>query len=157
MTSEIRLRLLSGATLEESLELICQRASEFVGAPAVAVTVKDDRGLRVVAGVGPVAAMIGTILPAGASFSERVLEHGEAIETPRRSEGSRVEVPEDLPDGPMLGIPLVIAGAATGSLTFIRPTGAPNSTRTSGSSPRRSGPKRRWPSNWIALASLENR
>lgn len=125
MTSEIRLRLLSGATLEESLELICQRASEFVGAPAVAVTVKDDRGLRVVAGVGPVAAMIGTILPAGASFSERVLEHGEAIETPRRSEGSRVEVPEDLPDGPMLGIPLVIAGAATGSLTFIRPTGAP--------------------------------
>jgi PAS domain S-box-containing protein len=126
MTSEIRLRLLSGASLDASLELICQRASEFVGAPAVAVTVKDDRGLHVVAGVGPVAAMTGTTLPPGTSFTEAVIQRGEALETPRRSAGSRVEVPEDLPDGPMLGIPLVIAGTAAGSITFIRPTGAPD-------------------------------
>jgi PAS domain S-box-containing protein len=126
MTSEVRLVLLSGASLEESLTLICERASEFVGATAVAITVKDERGLHVVAGVGPVAAMIGTPLPPGTSFSEEVIERGEALDTPRRGDRSRVQVPEDLPGGPMLGIPLLIAGAVSGSLTFIRPGDAPD-------------------------------
>ena len=37
MTSEVRLVLLSGASLEESLTLICERASEFVGCSRLCV------------------------------------------------------------------------------------------------------------------------
>jgi len=66
-----------------------------------------------------------TPLPPGTSFSEEVIERGEALDTPRRGDRSRVQVPEDLPAA-HAGIPLLIAGAVSGSLTFIRPGDAPD-------------------------------
>lgn len=61
----------------------------------------------------------------GASFVEQVLDRGELIEVERRSDRSRVAVPAGMPDGPTLGVPVIVEGEARATLTFVRATGEP--------------------------------
>jgi len=124
-TAEIRLALLSGASIEEALTLICARASELVDAPEAVICVKDADGVRIAAAVGWAAEMVGTTLPPGLSFAEQVIDRGEPIEISQRSESSLIEVPKTLPDGPTFGVPIITDGAARGSLTFVRKPGGP--------------------------------
>jgi PAS domain S-box-containing protein len=124
VASEIRLSLLAGASLDESLMLICRRASELVDAPVAFVSVKDPLGIRIVAGVGPASQLIGLKLPAGHSFAEEIIEHGESNEILRRNERPHVDLPDLLPDGPTLGVPIIIGGTAAASLTIVRDSDA---------------------------------
>jgi signal transduction histidine kinase len=64
--------------------------------------------------------MIGTSLPAGTSFAEAVIDSGQLMEIDHRTDRSRVEVPDSLPAGPTLGVPVIAGGAAKASLTFVR-------------------------------------
>lgn len=124
VAAEIRLVLLSGASLNESLMLICERASELVDAPVALICVKDSGGVRVAAGVGPASRLIGMDLPAGLSFAEEIIDREESMEISRRTEHSQIEVTESLPDGPTLGVPIIVGGSATASLTIVRSPGA---------------------------------
>ena len=123
-TAEIRLALLSGTVLNDSLGLICQRASELIDSPVVVICVKEQGETHIAAAVGLPPELTGMRLPEKASFAERVIESGELTELARRSDVSSVEMPDSLPDGPTLGIPIVAVGAAAASLTFVRSLGA---------------------------------
>lgn len=130
-TAEIRLALLSDTTVRDALVLICKRASELVDAPVVALTRRTDDGTIVIsAGVG-LDHMVGTILAPGESFAERVMEAGESIEIPRRSDLSRVDGREMLPDGPTLGVPVGVGQPAEAALTFVRHEGTEPFSRAS--------------------------
>ena len=118
-SAEIRLAMLSGASLPECLRLICQRGSELVECPVVAICVRDGE-LRIVAAVGPAAPMVGTVLPAGSSLAEEVIMADRPLEFSRRTDRSRVEVPGSLPDGPILGVPIAVGGATVGALMLVR-------------------------------------
>jgi signal transduction histidine kinase len=54
----------------------------------------------------------------------QVVERGETWEVAHRSDASRVDVPDEMPDGPTLGIPIVVNGFAVGAMTFVRANGA---------------------------------
>jgi PAS domain S-box-containing protein len=124
-TSEIRLALLSGTALPECLTLICQRASELLDSPVAAICVGEG-GLRFVAAVGPAAALVGRTFPAGTSVAGLVLDRQETVEDGLRSYVPSTDIPDDLPDGPSLGVPITMGGAAAGSLLLARPAdGAP--------------------------------
>jgi signal transduction histidine kinase len=123
-TAEIRLALLAGRPLDESLTLICERASELVDSPMAVICVKDSDGTRITAAVGLVADMIGAILPPGTSFAEHVIDSGQLMEIARRTDVSTVDVPESLSDGPTLGVPIIAGGVTKAALTFVRAPGA---------------------------------
>lgn len=123
-TAEIRLALLSGLSLHDSWMLICERAAELVGAPVAVISVREENRIHIAAAVGPASEMIGTSLPIGISFVEQVLEAGQLIEIERRSDRSRVEVPGAMPDGPTLGVPVIIDDEARATLTFVREQGS---------------------------------
>lgn len=125
MASEIRLVLLSDAPLSESLTFICQRACEFVGAAVTVICVKSSDGVRIVAGAGLDAELVGKSMPLGLSFAERVIDGGVPLEIAQRSEYSQVEVPEGFPDGPTFGVPIIVGGSVMASLTFVRAPGGP--------------------------------
>jgi len=129
-TSEIRLALLSGAPLRDSLTLICERAADLVGAPVAIISDRDVDGVRILAGVGPAAELVGTSLGAGTSFAERVIDSGQVAQVPRRSELSSVAVPSSLPDGPTLGVPIIAGAVANAALTFVREPDSPEFTQT---------------------------
>jgi PAS domain S-box-containing protein len=124
VSAEIRLVLLSGSPINESLRLICERASELADAPVAVICVKDSGGVHVAAGVGPASHLVGMDLPAGLSFAEEVIDRRASLEISRRSERSQIEVTESLPDGPTLGVPIIVGGSATASLTIVRSPGA---------------------------------
>ena len=123
-TAEIRLALLSGVALGDSLTLICARASELVESPVSVICVKDKDGTRIVTGVGIPAGLAGMRLEAGSSFAERVIDSQVVLEIARRTDISRVQMSDSVPDGPTLGIPVLAGGAVLASLTFVRPAGA---------------------------------
>lgn len=125
MTSEIRLALLSDIALDDALALICRRAAEFVDAAVAVICVRGPDGIRIVSGFGLDDQMLGRVLAPGASFAEKVIEEGTALELERRSDQSSVEVPASLPDGPTFGVPIAVGGLVTGSLTFVRPPDSP--------------------------------
>ena len=121
--SDIRLALLSGASLHESLALICERAAEHLDAPVAVICVKNGDDVRIAAAVGPAADLVGMSLPAGSSFAERVIDSGEHAQLERRTADSSVELPLTVPDGPTLGVPVIAGGAANASLTCVREPG----------------------------------
>ncbi|MGA2531072.1 MAG: PAS domain S-box protein [Acidimicrobiales bacterium] len=123
-TAEIRLALLSGMALNDSLKLICERASELIDSPVVVICVKEKGETHITAAVGLPLELTGMRLPENASFAERVIESRELTEIARRTDVSTVELPDSLPDGPTLGIPILAVGAAAASLTFVRSRGA---------------------------------
>ena len=58
------------------------------------------------------------------SFAGRVVEENTCLEVSRRSDASRVVVLEQLPDGPTLGVPIVVNAQAVGALMLVRAMGA---------------------------------
>ena len=123
--AEIRLKLLSGADLNESLAIICQRSAELVDAQVVAIGRWTGNDLNVIAGVGPVRDVVaGPPLPPD-SFMAQVVERGVTIEVARRGDASRVPVSDEMPAGPTLGVPIVVNGDTVGAMTFVRENGAP--------------------------------
>jgi PAS domain S-box-containing protein len=127
-TSEIRLALLAETPLDDALMLICEQAGGVVDAPVSVICIREADGLRIRAGTGAATEIVGMLLPAGSSFSEQVLDAGRVLQAVRRSDASTVDVPRSIPDGPMLGIPIVGAAIATGALVFMRELGAPEFT-----------------------------
>lgn len=123
-TAEIRLALLSAATLEENLRLICQRSSELSESPVVTVCAAGREGVRIVAGVGLAPGLLGVVLPGGQSFAEHVIERGEEVQLARRSDGPSATVLTTLPDGPTYGLPIVVDDEPIGAMTFVRRPGA---------------------------------
>ncbi len=123
-SAEIRLALLSGSTVVETLTLICRRAAELVDSPVAAICLKGTEGMRVVSGVGLDEEVVGMPLPPGLSLTEKVIESGQLIEFARRRDGSAVQLPESVPDGPTLGVPIVTRGRTEAALILIRGTGS---------------------------------
>lgn len=124
VSAEIRLVLLSGSPINESLMLICERASQLAEAPVAVICVKDSGGVHIAAGVGIASHLIGVHLPTGLSFAEEVIDRGASLEILRRSVHSQIAVPQSLPDGPTLGVPIIVGGSATASLIIVRSPGA---------------------------------
>ena len=118
--AEIRLKLLSGAELNESLEIICQRSAELVDAPVVIISRATGGNYNVVAGVGPIADLVGGSSLPGDSFVEEVIERGVTVEVAHRSEATNADVSRELPDGPTLAIPIAVNGLMVGAMTFVR-------------------------------------
>lgn len=123
-TSEIRLALLSGGSLQDTLMLICRLSSELVAAPAVSICERVGGKVRVAAGAGPAVDLVDTLLPIGGSFAELVMERAERVEVDRRHEVSQIEGSSPFPDGPTLGIPVLIEGEVSAALTLVRQLGA---------------------------------
>jgi PAS domain S-box-containing protein len=123
-TAEIRLALLSDVSLNESLGLICQHAGELLGAPVAVISLRDAGQLRVMAATAAASELLGVTLPVQASFAERVLLSGQHLLVTRRSAASSVGVSPSVPDGPTLGIPVVVGGVASAVLTVVRREGA---------------------------------
>jgi PAS domain S-box-containing protein len=123
-TAEIRLALLAGAPLHDSLMLMCERASELVDSPVAVICMRDPGGIRITAAVGLEPEMIGTVLPAATSFAERVIDSGQLIEIARSSEVSSVGASDSVPDGPTLGAPVIAGGVTRAALIFVRVAGA---------------------------------
>jgi len=123
-TSEIRLRILSDVALDAILQMVCERALELVDVAAAVICRRQGDLVRVVAGGGPGALMVGEALTISDSFAGRVVEANTTFEVARRSDASRVVVPESLPDGPTLGVPIVVNAHAVGALVFVRTTGS---------------------------------
>jgi PAS domain S-box-containing protein len=123
--SEIRLDLLGGTSLDESLSLICRRASELVDAAVAFVVVKDPVGTRVVAEVGSLLGMVGRRFSAELPFAEGVVEREQLDEMLRLDQSPDGGVSDALPDGPTLGVPIIVGGTATALLIMIRVSSAP--------------------------------
>ena len=123
-TAEIRLALLSGTPLVESVTLIGERTAELLDAPVAVISVHHNDDLRIMSGTGPAAALVGELLPAKGSFAAQVLESGRLAQTPRRTSALNATDSPPMPDGPVLGVPILIGGTATGLLTVVRELGA---------------------------------
>jgi PAS domain S-box-containing protein len=123
-TAEIRLALLSDVPLGDSLSLICQHAGELLGAPVAVISLRDTGGLRVTAATAAASELVGVALPMQESFAERGLASAQHLLVTHRSAVSSVGVSPAIPDGPTLGVPVVVGGVASAALTVVRPDGA---------------------------------
>ena len=123
-TSEIRLRILSDVALDAILQMVCERALELVDVAAAVICRRHEDLVRVVAGGGPGESMIGETLELTDSFAGRVVDENTTLEVARRSDASRMVVPASLPDGPTLGVPIVVNAQAVGALMLVRAMGA---------------------------------
>jgi PAS domain S-box-containing protein len=118
--SEIRLALLSERSLEESLQLICDRAGEILRAASCGVSVRAGEGLRLVAASGAAVPLIGSDLPIDMSFAARVITSAEVLQIDHLRDMSSMDLPEGVPNGPTLGVPIIVGGVTTGALAPIR-------------------------------------
>lgn len=125
VTSEIRLALLSEAPLEESLSLICERVTELVGARVAIICISDADDLRVVAAGGDGSGLVGMTLPVSSSFAQQVMARNRHVHIEPRRLTSSGELPSWVPDGPALGVPVIVGGVPSATLTFVRDEGAP--------------------------------
>lgn len=126
VTSEIRLALLDERPVVDALRLICDRGAELLEAPVVVVCLRHEGELVIRAANAGAAALVGTSLAPGPSFAGRVLDSGRAQRLLRRSDGSSVAVPDFVPDGPTLGVPVVVGGTSSAALTCVRASDAPD-------------------------------
>lgn len=120
VTAEIRLALLSGSSLGESIPLVCERAAELLDAPVAAISVIEGDELRVLAGTGAAAPLVGTTVPTRGSFVARVVESGQQVQARRRSDAPYPGAPPSMPDGAVLGVPILVGGLATAALTLVK-------------------------------------
>jgi PAS domain S-box-containing protein len=119
-TSEIRLALLANSPLDQSLELVCQRAAELLHAPVAFICIRESEGARLMSAVGPAADMTGSLLPLHGSLAGEVVDTGRPIEVAHRSDRSTVIFSPGFPDGPALGVPIIAGGEVSGALEIIR-------------------------------------
>ncbi len=124
-TSEIRLALLSGRDLNDSLTLICERAIELVGADMAALVMRDEGPSRVVAGAGIAPEMFEMEFPLEDTVADAVMAEEQLLAAPHRGDISKVELPPELPEGAVLGVPVLAAGQVTAALTLVRHEGEP--------------------------------
>lgn len=123
-TSEIRLVLLSGASLTEALTLVCEHAVDLLDGLAAVISLRDGEELTVLAGSGDGRALVGQVIAASGSFARRVVDAGHSLQVGRRSSASRIPVPAGYPDGPTLGVPVVAGGVTGAALLVVRGEGA---------------------------------
>ncbi len=123
--SEIRLALLSERSLQEVLQLICDRAAEVLHAAACAVSVRTDGRLQVAGGSGALTPLIGGELPMDTSLAGRVISSVEVLQIHHLRDISTMDLPKDVPDGPTLGVPIAVGGATIAALTPVRAVGEP--------------------------------
>lgn len=119
-TAEIRLSLLSDRTLKESLSLICNWAGELVEASFVSLVLREEETLSVVAASGKALAVLGLRLQAEDSFAGEVMRAESVLSGPQRSQLSKVALPSEAPDGPILGVPVIAGGRSAGALVLVR-------------------------------------
>jgi signal transduction histidine kinase len=128
-SAEVTRRLLSGAALDDVLELMTQRALELSGADLVALALPDSGRRQMVvdhaAGEGAAQAL-GIVLPAGESVSGQVLATGEQVVVDDFAGDERVAqtAREHMPLGPAVVMPLGTPGNVRGALTVGRRRGA---------------------------------
>jgi signal transduction histidine kinase len=126
--AEITRRLLSGAALDDVLELLTRQALELSGADLVALALPDPGGGQLVvehtAGEGAARAL-GIVLPAEESVSGQVLATGEAVAVADFAGDERVAqtAREHMSLGPAMVMPLGAAGNVRGVLTVGRRRG----------------------------------
>ncbi len=120
VTAEIRLAFLSDISLEEAVRLVCERGAELLDAPVTAISITDGEDLRVLAATGAAAPLVGTTMPAEHSFVERVVRTGQQVQAARRTDDPYPTAPPSLPDGAVLGVPILIGGSATAAFTAVK-------------------------------------
>ncbi|HET9093149.1 MAG TPA: PAS domain S-box protein [Acidimicrobiales bacterium] len=118
--AEIRLALLSGSSLSDALSLVCERASAILEATAAAITVREGDELQVAAGVGPLEVLVGTRLPSGGLFVDRVVESGSHQQAERLKEATSTVLEGVAADGPALGVPVLVGGVVRAALVLVR-------------------------------------
>jgi signal transduction histidine kinase len=129
-SAEVSRRLLSGAELDEVLELMTRQALELSGADLVALALPDTEQRQMVvehaAGDGAQEAL-GLVLPADDSVSGHVLATGEPIIVEDFTSDTRVAAAarEHMRLGPAVVMPLGAPGNVRGVLTVGRRPGAP--------------------------------
>jgi signal transduction histidine kinase len=128
-SSEVTRRLLSGAELDDVLELMTQQTLELSGADLVALALPDASGRQMVvehaAGEGAGQAL-GIELPAGESVSGQVLATGEPVVIKDFASDERVAAAarEHMQLGPAVVMPLGAPGNVRGVITVGRRPGA---------------------------------
>lgn len=130
VTAEVRLALLSEASLRDVLALICDRACELVGAAAAAVSLRQDRALQVIAGSGPAALLVGSTLRDEHSVAAQIITAGRPVRlasVARTPDADEVFV-ERMPLGPAMGAPVIDDGTIRGALVVGRDEGRPEFT-----------------------------
>ena len=124
-TAEIRLALLSGRDLHDSLTLICEQAVELLGADMATVVLRDEGPTRIVAGAGIAPSMLGMEFPLEGTLADAVIAEERLIAADHRSEISKVVLPDQMPNGPVLGVPVLAAGRVQAALALARHDGEP--------------------------------
>jgi len=114
-TAEIRLALLSGTQLQNSLTLICEQAVDLLGAATALISTEETpSGFGVLAAVGLAQEMSGASFGPGASPIDATVEPTDR--------GGR---PRDAGNRPTLGIPVVVGPAGVAMMTVAREAGSP--------------------------------
>jgi PAS domain S-box-containing protein len=126
--AEIRLALLAMSSLDDSLELIVQRAAELSDADSVTVTVPTDDPDRVVvtAGVGELSEpFVGAEFPVDRSLVGHVLVSGTAIVSAdvASDPGAWTELIDKEAIGPLVCVPLTTSKGLAGVLAVARSRG----------------------------------
>jgi GAF domain-containing protein len=127
--AEVTRRLLSGAELDDVLELMTRQALELSGADLVALALPESGGRQMVvehaSGEGASQAL-GLVLPADESVSGQVLATGEAVTVDDFTGDERVAkvAREQMQLGPAVVMPLGTPGNVRGVLTVGRRRGA---------------------------------
>ena len=121
--ADIRLQLLAGGSLESALQAICDHCAELLDAKAASVAIVDGASIRLVCATGAAAALVGRELPVEGSFAGATIERAEVLEAGGLREVSRVALPEGMPDGPALGLPVISGGTVRAALSVVRAAG----------------------------------
>ena len=122
--SEIRLALLGGGDIGQSLALIAARAAELVGAEGVVVVVPTDDGAGLVAAAAEgrlVTHLRGREIDPEGTVAKRVFSSGR----PQTMVGAPPGLPLQQEVGPVLGVPLTTSTGTSGVLTVVRAPEAP--------------------------------
>jgi PAS domain S-box-containing protein len=126
-TSEIRLSLLSGTDLHESLAMICRWASDLLDADTAAVVISEDGHLRLAAGSGGSSHLAGLSLSPERSLAGRVVASGRIERVAGLGSDVTIELPGQYagPVGPAIGVPIVSDRGGSGALVVVRSEGRP--------------------------------
>jgi len=125
-TSEIRLALLSGTDLQESLGMICRWASDILDADTAGIVISDDDHLRLAAGSGASSQLAGLSLSPERSLAGRVMARGEIERVAGLGRDATIELPVQYagPTGPAIGVPIVSDRGGQGALVVVRSEGS---------------------------------
>ncbi|MFL6053908.1 MAG: GAF domain-containing protein [Actinoallomurus sp.] len=126
-SAEVSTSLLSGTQATEVIELVTERAREICDADLATVALVEGGELVVDAVAGEHAEELrGLRVPIDASLAGRVFRSGDPLVlTDAGADGSRLGVPEAVPTGPALLVPLGLGSGARGVLSVVNAPGKP--------------------------------